>query len=95
MNSEKREIPKRYVFILKFTNKLDWRIGKKVIALSNLRIYYPWKNIKSSDNNNKLKRPAPTWDDEFELPDGSYFVSDIQDFLGYNLKKHGESKSWW
>ena len=37
---------------------------------------------------------SQTWDDEFESPDGSYSVSDIQDYFGYNLKKHGESKSW-
>ena len=60
--------------MLKLTNKLDLRIGKKVIALSNLSIYYTWKNVKSSHNNNKFKISAPTWNDEFELPDGSYSV---------------------
>ena len=57
--------------VFKFTNKLDLRIGEKVIALSNLPIYYTWKNIKSSYNNNKFKISAPTWNDQFELPDGS------------------------
>ena len=80
--------------VLKFTNKLDLRIDKKVIALSNLSIYYTWKNIKSSYNNNKFKISAPTWNDEFELPDGSYSVSDIENCFEYILKKHGESKSW-
>ena len=80
--------------VLKFTNKLDLRIGEKVIALSNLSIYYTWKNIKSSYNNNKFKISAPTWNDEFELPDGSYSVSDIENCFEYILKKHGESKSW-
>ena len=65
--------------------------GEKVIALSNLSIYYTWKNIKSSYNNNKFKISAPTWNDEFELPDGSYSVSDIQDYFEYILKKHGEN----
>ena len=37
----------------------------------------------SSYNNNKFKRSAPTWNDEFELPDGSYSVSDIQDYFKY------------
>ena len=64
-------------------------MDKKVIALSNLSIYYTWKNIKSSYNNNKFKISAPTWNDEFELPDGSYSVSDIQDYFEYILKKHG------
>ena len=59
--------------------------------LSNLSIYYTWKNIKSLYNNNKFKISAPTWNDEFELPDGSYSVSDIQDYFKYILKKHEEN----
>ena len=53
-------------------------------------IYYTWKNIKNSYNNNKFKISAPTWNDKFELPDGSYSVSDIQDYFEYILRKHGE-----
>ena len=75
---------------LKLTSKLDLRIGEKVIALSNLSIYYSWKNVKSSYNNNKFNISAPIWNDEFELPDGSYSVSDIQDYFEYILEKHGE-----
>ena len=90
MNSENSKTSKSYVFALKLTNKLDLRIGEKVIALSNLSIYYTWRNIKSSYNNNKFKISAPTWNDEFELPDGSYSVSDIQDYFQYILEKHGE-----
>ena len=80
MNSENSKIRKPHVLILKLTNKLDLRIGKKVIALSNLSIYYTCKNIKSSYNNNKFKVSTPTWNDEFELSDGSYSISDIQDY---------------
>ena len=94
MNSEKCKTPKPHVLVLKFTNKLDWRISKKVITLSNLSIYYTWKNIKSSYNNNKFKISAPIWNDEFELPHERYSISDIQDNFEYILKKHGESKSW-
>ena len=90
MNSENSKTSKLHVLILKLTNKLDLRIGEKIIALSNLSIYYTWKNIKSSYNNNKFKISAPTWNDEFELLDGSYSVSDIQDYFDYILKKHGE-----
>ena len=71
---------------LKLINKLDLRLGEKVIALSYLSIYYTWKNIKSSYNNNKFKISTSTWNDEFELPDGSYSVSDIQDYFEYILK---------
>ena len=90
MNSQNSKNSKQNVLILKLTNKLDLRIGKKVIALSNLSIYYTWKNIKISYNNNKLKISAPTWNDEFKLPDGSSSVSNIQDYFKYILKKHGE-----
>ena len=83
MNSENSRTPKPHILILKLTNKLDLRIGKKVIALSNLSLYYTWKNIKSSYNNNKFKICAPTWSDEFELPEGSYSLSDIQDYFEY------------
>ena len=78
-------------FTLKFTSKLDLRLGEKVTALSNLSIYYTWTNIKSWYSNNKFKISAPTWNDEFKLPDGSYSVSDIQDYFKYILKKHGEN----
>ena len=91
MNSENSKTPKPHILVLKLTNKLDLRIGKKVIALSNLSVYYTWKNIKSLYNNNKFKISAPTWNDEFELPDGSYSVSDIHDYVEYILKKHEES----
>ena len=90
MNSENSKTSKMHVLILKLTNKLNLRIGETTIALSFLSVYYTWKNIKSSYNNNKFKISAPTWNDEFELPDGSYSISDIQDYFEYILKKHGE-----
>ena len=91
MNSENSKTSEPHVLILKLTDKLDLRRGEKIIALSNLSIYYTWKNIKSSYNNNKFKISAPTWNDKFELPDGSHSVSDIQDYFEYILKKHGEN----
>ena len=91
MNSENSKTSEPHVLILKLTDKLDLRRGEKSIALSNLSIYYTWKNIKSSYNNNKFKISAPTWNDKFELPDGSYSVSDIQDYFEYVLKRHGEN----
>ena len=91
MNSENSKTSKPHVLKLKLTSKLDSRIGEKVIALSNLSIYYTWRNIKSSYNNNKFKISTPMWNDKFELPDGSYSLSDIQDYFKYILKKHGEN----
>ena len=58
------------------------------MALANLSLYYTWKNVKSEYSNNKFKISAPTWNDTFDLPDGSYSVSDIQDYFEYIIKKH-------
>ena len=91
VNSENSKISKPHFLILKLTDKLDFRRDEKIIALSNLSIYYTWKNIKSSYNDNKFKISALTWNDKFELPDGSYSVSNIQDYFEYILKKHGEN----
>ena len=90
MNSDNSKSSEPHILKLKLTSKLDLRLGEKVIALSNLSIYCTWKNIKSSYNNNKFEISAPTWNEEFTLPDGSYSVSDIQDYFEYILKKHGE-----
>ena len=68
MNSGNSKTPKPHILILKLNNRLDLRIVKNVIALSNLSIHYTWKNIKSSYNSNKFKISAPTWNDEFKLP---------------------------
>ena len=90
MNSENSKTSKPHVLTLKHTSKLlDLKISEKVIA-SNLLIYYIWRNIKSSYNNNKFKISTPTWNEEFELPDEFYSVSDIQDYFEYTLEKHGE-----
>ena len=91
MNSDNSRASKPHILKLKLTSSLDLRIGEKVILLSNLSIYYTWKNIKSSYINNKFKISAPTSNEEFNLPDGSYSVSNIQDYFEYILKKHGEN----
>ena len=91
MNSENSKSSKPHVLILKLNDKLDLRRGEKILMLSNLTIYYTWKNIKSSYNNNKFKILAPIWNDKFELPGGSYSVPNIQDYFEYILKKHGEN----
>ena len=83
MISENSRTPEYQVLTHKLTDKLDLRRSKKTVALSKLSIYYTWKNIKSSYNNNKFKISAPTWSKVFELPDRSYSVSDIQDYFEY------------
>ena len=76
LNSKTSESDK---FIYQFTDKLNLKNPNKNMELTNLSIYYIWKNIKSEYNNKKVKISAPTWNDEFYLSDGSYSVSDIQD----------------
>ena len=90
MNYENVKTSESHVLILNLLHKLDLRRAKKSVALSNLSIYYTLKNIKNSYNNNKFKISASTWN-KFELPNGSYSISDIQDYFEYILKKHGES----
>ena len=91
MNSENSKTSKSHVLTSKLTNKLDLRIGEKIITLSNLSIYYTWRNIKSSYNNNKFEISAPTWNNRLKLPDGLYSVSDIQHYFEYIFKKHAEN----
>ena len=86
MNSENSRTSEYHVLELKLSDKLDLRRGQKSVALSNLNIYYIWRNIKSSYKNNKFKVSAPTWSDEFELPDGLYSMSDMQGYFEAILK---------
>ena len=60
--------------LLNFSDKINLNRSDKYVALSNFRIYYTWKNIKKSYKNNKFKISAPTWNEKFQLPDGSYSV---------------------
>ena len=78
-----------HIFVYQFTDNLNLENPNKNITVANLSIYYTWKDIKSEYNKNKLKIFAPTWNDEFNLPSGSYSVSDIQDYFEYIIKKHG------
>ena len=91
MNSEKSITSEPHILKLKLAGKLDLRVDKKVIALSSLSNYYTWNNIKSSYSNNKFKISNPTWNEEFTLQDGSYSISDIQDYFEYIFKKHEEN----
>ena len=70
------------------SQQIDSRSSNKHVV-QNLSIYYTWKNIRKQCKNNKLKIIAPTWDNEFELPGGSYSVSDIQDYIEHIIKKDG------
>ena len=84
-NSKTSE-PNRFKYDL--TDKLNLKNPNKNMALGNLSIYYTWKNVKSTYNNNKFKISVPTWNETFDLPHGSYNISEIQDYIEYIIKKH-------
>ena len=88
MNSKnsKTNEPNRFKYYL--IDKLDLKNPNKNMALGNLSIYYTWKNVKSTYNNNKFKISAPTWNETFDLPDGSYNISEIQNYIEYIIKKY-------
>ena len=83
-NSKTSELHK---FKLDVTDKLSLKNPNKNMTLANLSIYYTWKNIKPEYNNYKFKISAPTWNDTFDLPDGSYSIADIQDCFEFIIKK--------
>ena len=88
MNTENSGTSELHRFKLDLTDEINLKNPNKNMALANLSIYYTWKNIKSEYNNNKFKISAPTWNDTFDLPDGSYSISDIQDYFEFIIKKH-------
>ena len=88
MNSKNSKTSESYKFKYDLIDKLVLENPNKNIALANLSIYYTWKNVKSTYNNNKFKISAPTWNETFDLPDGSYSISEIQDYIEYIIKKH-------
>ena len=88
MNTENSKTNKPHRFKLDLTDKLNLKNPNKNMALAALSIYYMLKNIKTEYNNNEFKISAPTWNETFDLPDGSYSTADIQDYFKFIIKKH-------
>ena len=86
MNTENSKTNEPHRFRLTLADKLNLKDPNKYMALTNLHIYYTWKN-KSAYNNNQFKISAPIWNDEFDFPDGYFSISDIQDYFEYIIKK--------
>ena len=86
MNTENSETSEPHKFSFNLSQILDLRSSSKHVDLQNLSIYYKWQDMRKHYKNNKLKIIAPTRSDEFELPDGSYYVSYIQDYIEYIIK---------
>ena len=88
MNTANSKTKHSNKFVYNFTDKLNFKNPNKNIALANLSIYYTWKNVKSDYNNNKFKISALTWNDMFDVPDGSYSIAALQNYFEYIIKKH-------
>ena len=74
MNSKNSKTSEPYKFKYALIDNLNVRNRNKNMALASLSIYYTWTNVKSIYNNNKFKISAPTWNETFDLPDGSYNI---------------------
>ena len=88
INSKNSKTSDPYRLISNPSDKIDLKRSNKYVALSSLSIYYPWIHTKKSSKNNSFHMSAPTWNNKFELPDGSYFIPDIKDYFEYTIKKH-------
>ena len=88
MNTKNSKTSEPHRFRYNLIDKLDLKNPNKNVVLANLSIYYTWKNVKSIYNSNNFKISAPTWNETFDLPDGSYNISEIQDYIEYIIKKH-------
>ena len=87
MNSKNIKTNKPNRFKYDLIDKLDLKNPNKNMAIVSLSIYYTWKNVKSTYNN-KFKISAPTWNETFDLPDASYNIPEIQDYIEYIIIKH-------
>ena len=91
MNTENSKTSEHHKFRLTLADKLNLKNPNKNMVLAKLSIYYTWKNIKSAYNIDIFKVFASLWNDEFDLPDGSYSISDIEDYFEYIIKKKNET----
>ena len=81
MNTKDSKTNESNRFKYDLIDMLDLKNPNKNMALVNLSIYYTWKKVKLIYKNNKFKITAPTWNDTFDLPDGSHNIPEIQDYL--------------
>ena len=88
INTENSKTTESHKCLLYLLQRLDLTSSNKHVALQNLSICYAWKNIRQQYKKNKLKIIVPSWNEGFELPDSSYSVSDIQDYIEYIIQKH-------
>ena len=73
ISSENCKTFSAHILMLNLTDKLDLQRCDKRVPLSDLSVYYTWKNIKKY-RNNEFKISGTTCDEDFELPNGSCYV---------------------
>ena len=88
MNTANSKTKHSHKFVYDFIDKLNLKNPNKNIALANLSIYYTGQHVKSDYNNNKFKISAPTWNDTFDMRDGSFSIAALQNYFDYIIKKH-------
>ena len=88
MNTENSKTSEPHMFKYNLIDKLNLKSPNKNMALVNLSIYYNWKNVKSIYKNNRFKISTPTWNETFDLPDGSYNIPALQNYFDYIIKKN-------
>ena len=88
MNTKSSKTSEPHKVKYNLIDKLDLKNPNKNMPLASLSIYYTWKNVKSTYSNNKFKIYAPTWNNTFDLPDGSYNIPATQNYIEYIMKKH-------
>ena len=87
MNTKNSNTNEPHKFRLSLLDKLNLKKPNKNISLGSLSIYYTWNISTSTYNNNKFKISAPTWNDTFDLPDGSYSIEEFKTTLNLSSRK--------
>ena len=88
MTSKNSKTEDDHRFRLNLRNRINLKMPHRHIALSNLSIFYTLRNVTKKLNNGKFKITTPSWSEEFELPEGSYTVKDIDNYFQFIVKKH-------
>ena len=88
MNTENSKTNEPHKCVLNLSQRLDLTSSNKLVVLQYLSNYYTWNNVRQQYKNGKLKNISLMWDDELELHDCYYSVSDIQNYVEYIIKKH-------
>ena len=88
MTTENSATNEPHRFRINLRDKINLKVPHRHLALSSASLYYTWKNVTKAAGNGKFKIKTGTWEEEFELPEGSYSVADVNGYFQYIIKKH-------